>query len=268
MCSIPGPVLPITLRYKIVEGSKPSTVGLVYDLLKSISWSFYPAIISTCRVIHEEATAVLYGKNFFQFWVPCQTGHSALSWDVSIVEECENVFKHNDKDWRTRGPPHLTNSVLTCFLNRIGARNAASLKAMCLVADCWDVALYQFQLMISLLEREVLSLKMIGVFVRNMTTCKRRRIYSNMGGISLGMRPWIRAAQRKEFQSFCHSLTTLVRECPSLEEFDFGGDDFNAVPDVEVKLEYLGELFQVLKKRKAKKAPHLERSHKEEQDRL
>ena len=185
-----------------------------------------------------------------------------------MLKQCSNIFKHNDQEWRKCGPPQLINSVVACFLNKIGARNAVSLKAMYLVADCCDVAIYQFQLLSILLERGLLRLRMIGVFVKSKLISKGGHIRFDMSELNDSVGKMTRAAQEKELQSFCRTLTTLVRGCPSLEEFDYRGDGFNAVPDLEASMEYLGELFQVLRKRKAKKAPHLGRSHEEEQDRL
>ena len=47
--------------------------------------------------------------------------------------------------------------------------------------------------------------------------------------------------------------------------FKYRGNGFNAVPDLEARKNYLGELMQLLKERKKKKAPLLKRNQEKEE---
>ncbi|CAD6578744.1 MAG: hypothetical protein ASARMPRED_008826 [Alectoria sarmentosa] len=147
--------------------SKPGAVRLAHNLSEALPWRCYPAIISTCGAIYEEATEVLYGKNVFQFRLP-ENG----SWDCSILEQCENIFKYNGKEWWDFGPCLLTEFPLANFLNRIGPRNAASLKAIELVTSYCDFGNYRFRLAARLLAYGVPGLKFIRVFIDDMGICK------------------------------------------------------------------------------------------------
>ncbi|KAL9069772.1 MAG: hypothetical protein Q9161_005357, partial [Pseudevernia consocians] len=55
------------------------------------------------------------------------------------------------------------------------------------------------------------------------------------------------------------------RGCCSLQTFEYRGNGFDAVADLEAKEDRLGELVQRLKERKEKKAPLLEMNHEKEE---
>lgn len=214
----------------------------------------YPAILSTCRAIHEEATEVLYGKNLFQFSVPYEANNE-IGGNISILEQSENVFKFNNKDWRWRsdGPLLLRDSTFACFLNSIGPGNAASLTAIEFVAPSGETNKYQFQLMTKLLARHVLGLKFIRV--------------SN--GFEWPMDgDWPRclapAGKDEELHQTCRTLTDLVRGCPSLEEFEYRGSFIKPDSELEAKTGCLGKISRLLEERKAKNAPRMVTSQEKE----
>ena len=51
----------------------------------------------------------------------------------------------------------------------------------------------------------------------------------------------------------------------TLQTFEHQDNDFNALPDLEAREEYLGELMQLLKERKEKKASLLKRNQEKEE---
>lgn len=214
----------------------------------------YPAILSTCRAIHEEATEVLYGKNLFQFSVPDEANNE-IGGNISILEQSENVFKFNNKDWRWRsdGPLLLRDSTFACFLNSIGPGNAASLTAIEFVAPSGENNKYQFQLMTTLLARHVLGLKFIRV-----SNGFEWRINGD----------WPRclapAGKDEELHQICRTLTDLVRGCPSLEEFEYRGSFIKPDSELEAKTGCLGKISRLLEERKAKNAPRMVTSQEKE----
>lgn len=233
--------------------SKPVAVGLAHSLSEDFPGRFYPAILSTCGAIFEEATEVLYGKNVFQFRLP-----ENESWDCSILEQCENIFKYNGKEWWDYGPSQLTEFPLASFLNRIGPRNAASLKAIELVTSRCDLGNYRFRLAARLLAYGVPGLKSIRVFNDHMGTCKMEPMNLTGGGFFCSGITLTLAKQEEQLQSLCRRLTELVRGCSLLEDFYYKSDSSNTVSNLKAKPEYLGEILQLLKARKEKKVPRRE----------
>ena len=245
--ALPIRVVTDLLSYKAVA------VGIAHNPSEALPWRCYPAIISTCGAIYEEATEVLYGKNVFQFRLP-ENG----SWDCSILEQCENIFKYNGKEWWDFGPCLLTEFPLASFLNRIGPRNAASLKAIELVTSYCDFGNYRFRLAARLLAYGVPGLKFIRVFIDDMVICKMEPLNLTGGNVFCNGILMTRAKQKKQLQSLCRRLTELVRGCPLLEEFYYKSDDFSLVSNLKAKPKYLGEISQMLKERKEKKVPRRE----------
>ncbi|KAI9803245.1 MAG: hypothetical protein M1825_002036 [Sarcosagium campestre] len=88
----------------------------------------HPAILSTCRIIHHEATSVLYGQNLFQ----SQSGHRGRSLDV--------------------------------FQARIGLANAAAIKTFRLI-NLADDSLKSFRKDLEILETYCPSLRTLVVFL-------------------------------------------------------------------------------------------------------
>lgn len=229
------------------DGSTPSR-------LRTLSpCSLYPAILSTCKTVHGEATAILYGENIFEVTIHHYSYFDANEWDFDIAEQCKSVFIYDDKNWWRRGGHRVLRQLaLFCFLNMIGPRNAASLKAIALQTYRRNLDMNQFQVAANLLERHLLGLKSIVIF----GTWHRPRTSP------------FSVNEEKEFQQLCRILTNLVRGCRSLESFHCLGGDFDFVPDLEAKAEYLGELVQLLKARKEIKAPQLESTQEKEEQRF
>ena len=227
--------MPLVIYGRTLEDvSKPSKLWTLSTR------SLYPAILSTCKTVHGEATEILYGDNTFDFTSHYYSYRDANEWDFDIAEQCKNVFKYDDKN-RRRLDGHLVLRELALFrfLNMIGARNAASLRAIAFHTSRRNVDMSQFQVVANLLERHLVGLKSIVIIDRPRTS------------------PFS-VNEEKEFKHLCRRLTDLGGECRSLESFHCLGGDFDSVPDLEAKAEYLGELVQLLKARKEKKAPQLE----------
>ena len=228
------------------DGSTPSR-------LRTRSPCFlYPAILSTCKSVHGEATAILYGDNTFKCWIHHYSYFEPNEWDFDVAEQWKMVFKYDDKN---RGGLDsrllLRKAAFFCFLNRIGPRNAASLKAIAVEIPHYNNDMNQFQLVANLLERHLLGLKSI-VVIGSWHRPRTSPLSVNEG---------------KEFKQLCRILTNFVRGCRSLESFHYRGGDFDSVPDLE-KSECLGELGQLLKERKEKKAPQLESTLEKEEQRF
>lgn len=226
--------------------------------MENISWHFHPAILSTCRVVHEEATATLYGENVFQFEE--NGADEEGNQDCSIPEQCENIFKYNVEDWRQADKfTQLKDSTFACFLNRIGHRNAAGLKAVKFVGIPSDIGRYGFNLKANLLKRHLLGLKHIkfSVITRPIIRLQIKQRYDGGAG-----HRQLFPNRDMELHRICRMLTELVRGCPSIEEFEYRGSGFKTIADLETKPEYWGKLLELLKERKKKKAPHLARSKK------
>lgn len=185
-------------------------------------------MLSTCKAIHGEATSLMYEKNVFNFGLPNHAkDEAALARRLS--EQCNRIFGYKDQDWRAEGPPLLKDSTFACFPNRIGARNAASLKAILFHATYSDVGRYQFSVAGRLLERHVPNIKFIRFDVSAM------RLYEVSSRMPSPMNwteqhdipfPLIAIDADKELKRLCHTLTELVRGYPSLEELDCCGKGF------------------------------------------
>lgn len=240
-----------------VERVKRSRVGVSRRFLENNSWHFHPAILSTCRIVHEEATGTLYGENVFQFEENGEVGNQ----ECSIPEQCENIFKYNDEDWRQADwPTQLKDSAFARFLNRIGPRSAAGLKAVKFVGLSHDIGSYGFNLKANLLKRHLPGLIKFSVITRPILGLQLRQRYPAGAGHIL-----IIPNRDMDLYRLHRILTELVRGCPSIEEFEYRGSGFETVADLETKPEYWGELLELLKERKKKKALYLETSQEEDE---
>lgn len=137
-------------------------------------------------------------------------------------------------------------SGVACFLNAIGARNAASLRFIPLAADRCDVGRYQFQLMRNLLQRHVPGLRCIRAIVNSRADYKMGPTDFDKGKMTYRF-VWSSLDKEEDFKQLCRTLANLVR----------GGLSFKVVPDLEARPEYLEELFQLVKERRERKAPRL-----------
>lgn len=239
---------------------RPPTVAVLCISWQSDSFRIYSAILSTCKAIHDEATSLLYEKNVFCFNVPNDAKNKAALVS-SISEQCNSIFSYKDKDWQEEGPQLLKDSMFACFLNRIGARNAASLKALRFHARESDVARYQFYVVGKLLERHVPRVQSIMVNVHDMSLYERIKI----GAAYI----WQRVDMENELRQLCHALTQLVRGCPSLEDFDYIGNGFpnritldcgiikNVGSQDKSQYLYLQEAMSMVKGRKERKNDQL-----------
>ena len=245
--ALPIRVVTDLLSYNVVA------LGIAHNHSEAFSWHFYPATLSTCGAIYEEAREVLYGKNVFQFRLP-----ENEYFDLSLLEQCENIFKYNGKEWYDYGPWYLTRFSLASFLNKIGPRNAASLKAIELVTDRYSIDIYEFPLAARLLAYGALGLKSLRVFVNRMGTYQMEPMNLGVSGFDYSVTKLSRAKQEEQLQGLCRILTKMVRGCPLLEDFSYGGDAFNIVSNLKAKPEYLEEILQLLKARKEKKVPRRE----------
>ena len=201
-----------------------STLGIPSHRKKAGNpWSFHPAILSTCSTIYEEARTVLYGENRFLFPDILVTGRSydrAVHESV-FLEQCENLFKYNEKDWwRSDGPFLLQNSPFARFLNKIGARNAASLKVVELMVNCKHSG--NNTLTADLLMPHVPALKTLRVFVPY--------LYNEHCDIG--------DPRKVGIQNFCRTLADSVRGHSSFEIYDYKGNVFGVARDLEARPEY------------------------------
>lgn len=250
------PMLAVEFQREVL---KPSDLRNDGSFEHKRPWRLHPSILSTSRAVLEEATIVLYGKNTFQFVMPCHT-HDQVNWDCHIPEQCEKVFQYNDDNWRrSDGPFLLKDSGFACFLNAVGTRNAASLKTIQLTARGCDVGRYQSLLIANLLQRHVPELRRISILINNdpMMRIEPTDFDDDGANYRTVLSPLHCTNKEEELKQLCRTLTNLVRGCPSLEHFEYRGFSFQAVSDLETKPEYLGDLFQLLKERKEKKASNL-----------
>ena len=218
---------------------------------KGIYRSIYPAIISTCRLVHEEARTVLYANNEFRFTdFPVYTEHESV-----FREQCDNIFKYSERDWlRSDGPSLLSKAPIARFLNKIGARNAASLEVVELTvyygtaetlyyptADDWRAASSN-ALATDLLVCHMPTLKTLRVLVRQYP---REYIQHEDADIRARLDRKKLAVQR-----FCSTLRDLARGRFSLEVFDYKGSHFGAVQELKARPEYSGEFAPLLREGK------------------
>ena len=189
-------------------------------------WSFHPAILSTCSTIYEEARTVLYGKNEFRFTdFTVRYSYTRDEHDSVFLEQCENVFEYNEKDWtRWDGPFLLQKSPLARFLNKIGARNAASLRVVEVMVPCIESG--DNGLTADLLMAHVPALKTLRVVVSHEDFDGSDHFHERETAI----------------QHFCSTLRDLGRGRFSLEVFDYKGDQFGAVQDLKARPEFSGNV--------------------------
>ena len=256
-----SPVLNVEHREKRPGGMKPSTVSVSWSSCELVPFRTYSTILSTCKAIHDEATSLLYEKNVFCFDVPNNAKNEAAL-ASSISEQCDNVFNYKDGDWHEKGPQLLKDSAFACFLNRIGARNAASLKAIKFHAQDGNVGRYQFHVVGKLLQRHVRNVQSIMINVHDM------RVYT-ISKINGAASMWIRVDTGEDLKQLCRALTELVRGCPSLEDFDCVGSGFpdrlklssDMVKDLGSQDKsqhlYLQEAMSIVKERKQRKKDQL-----------
>lgn len=194
--------------------------------VRDLSRSIHPAILSTCRTVREEANIVLYGKNEFFFRDVAVGGLSYTRADHESVflEQCDNIFKYNEKDWgRSDGPFLLSNAPFARFLNKIGARNAASLKVVEFSVDCRHTG--NNSLATDLLMRHVPALKTLRILVYHLDKDYLIRDHFHEKEMAI--------------QHFCSTLRDLARGRFSLEVFDYKGDLFDTFWDLEARPVYL-----------------------------
>ncbi len=233
---------------------KPSTVAVPWFYWQPVPFRTHSAILSTYKAIQEEATSLLYEKNVFCFNVPDNAKNEAVLVS-SISEQCNSIFNYKGKDWQEEGPQLLKDFEFAGFLNRIGARNAASLKAIQFCAEDRHVRSYQFYVVGKLLERHVPNVQSIMVFVYDMRLYK---LFQINGAASF----WTSVNMDDDFKQLCRALTELVRVCPSLEDFDY---IWSGYPDIvkdlgsQDKSQYLSlqEAMSMVKGRKERKNDQL-----------
>ena len=190
-----------------------------------------PAILRTCRFVHEEARTVLYGKNEFRFTVRghSYSSHNRAKLESVFREQCDDIFKYNERDWlRSDGPFLLSNAPLARFLNKIGARNAASLRVVELLVDCRYVCTSREAT--DLLVRHMPALKTVRVLLQGWISYEKDVILDRLH------------KQDVVTQRFCRTLREMGRGRFSLEVFKNKGDHFRPVQDLEARPEYLGNV--------------------------
>ena len=246
--SVLSPVVLSMIWHKSGRYMSFSTLGIPdHCKKKGISWSIHPAILSTCRTVHEEARTVLYGKNGFFFGDFPVGGHSynRANHESVFLEQGANIFKYNEKDWRrSDGPFLLSNAPFARFLNKIGARNAASLKVVELSVDCRHTG--NNALATDLLMRHVPALETLRVFVYHPDEDYDRDEDHVIRDD--------RDDKEVAIQRFCRTLRDLVRGRSSLEVFDYGGSLFGPIRDLEARPGYSGNIVPLLEERKEVKA--------------
>ncbi|KAM0796659.1 hypothetical protein BDR22DRAFT_892979 [Usnea florida] len=197
--------------------------------------TIYPAIISTCRTVHEEARTVLYGKNAFRI-IDCPVSpyeyNRALAQERVFRYQCDNVFKHESSknDWRRSGAFLLSDAPIAHFLNKIGPRNAASVKVLELTVKCKFSG--NNPLTADLLMPHFPALKVLRVFVPH--ACEECVI---------------RGRKKAKIQDFCLILGDSVRGRCLFEVYDYQPYLVGDAPDLEARPEYLMSVVPVLDER-------------------
>ena len=188
---------------------------------KGIYRSIYPAIISTCRIVHEEAKTVLYANNEFRFTdFPVYTGDYRV-----FGEQCDNIFKYNERDWlRSDGFLLLSTAPIVRFLNKIGARNAASLKVVELTVYCRYSS--NIALATDLLLRHMPALKILRYLVQGYDLHEYDDRY-HLHNREVAIQPFCSTMRDGDF---------------SIEVFDYNDDGFSTIQDLKVRLEYSGNI--------------------------
>lgn len=210
---------------------KPSTVAVPWSSCQPLPFRTHTAILFTCKTVHDEATSLLYEKNVFNFRLPDHAENEAAL-ARSLSEQCNSLFSYKDQSWQAEGPPLLKDSTFACFLNRIGARNAASLKAILFHATQDDVGRYQFAVVGRLLKRHVPDIRFVKF---NVATIREwefpERMPPPMRGRWLHATPYpmTRVNIGKELTRLCGVLTEVIRGCPSIEDFDYSGGAFSSL---------------------------------------
>ena len=199
--------------------------------------TIHPAIISTCRTVHEEARTVLYGKNAFRIIDCLETTYEyirTLAQDERVFrEQCDNVFKHesSENDWRrSEGAFLLADAPIAHFLNKIGPRNAASVKVVELTVKCKYSG--NNPLTADLLMPHFPALKVLRVFVPH--SCEECVI---------------RGPKKAKIQGFCLMLGDSIRGRCSFEVYDHQPYLVGDAPDFEARPEYLMSVVPVLNNR-------------------
>ena len=204
---------------------------------KDISRSIHPAILSTCRIVREEARIVLYGENEFFFRDSASGGHSynRANHKSVFLEQCDKIFKYNEEDWRRSDGPFLfSNAPFARFLNKIGARNAASLKVIEFSVNCRYTG--NNALATDLLIRHVPALKTLRLLVYHPNKDYLVRDHFHEKEMAI--------------QHFCSTLKDLARGRFSLEVFDYKGDLFGTFRDLEARPNYLRNIVPLLEEGK------------------
>ena len=102
-----------------------------------------PAILQTCKTIHDEAAPILYGQNAFYVSLPDLCTRTALDTtdpaeELRLRSQCLWLFGYREVAWPTLFF-EMQASLFARFLHRIGKENAASLRTLRFVAlddDC------------------------------------------------------------------------------------------------------------------------------------
>jgi len=115
------------------NGTNPSTVGLFRAT--EFKWTTYnyphPAIVSTCRKIAAEATAILYRENTFQFHCGSSNDLAPPPSALGVQTLCDRLFTTlNSENWSSDVPFALESCDFAAFLNAIGPTNASTITSL------------------------------------------------------------------------------------------------------------------------------------------
>ena len=112
----------------------------------SFTTDLTPQILRTCKAIHREAAAILYGKNVFQFrFRKFQLQGSYSGWDRFNLEALwGDFYRHPGQPWDDDVYDVLKYSEFAIFLLRIGQQNTTNLKKLRFdIDDTWVSAFAQ-----------------------------------------------------------------------------------------------------------------------------
>ena len=101
-----------------------------------------PQTIRTCKAIHQEATAILYGENVFYFWFG-RINSIGISYPGRDTLEalCQGLYQNAAETWGDESYDVLKYSEFAPFLLQIGQHNTGSLKRLRFdVHTAWEYA--------------------------------------------------------------------------------------------------------------------------------
>ncbi|KAL8871141.1 MAG: hypothetical protein Q9174_002962 [Haloplaca sp. 1 TL-2023] len=109
--------------------------------------ALHPQMLSTCRIIRQEATSILYTENAFRFWTPYFDLDETPEDDLTpqTEEACRNLMSFDVDDWQSevpgKAPPSpVASSSLAAFLLKIGPINANTIRSLHLTSPNADRA--------------------------------------------------------------------------------------------------------------------------------